>query len=353
MLKEPELSLSVTSIDLEVLEPRLKELVSHYRNALRFVARLPRIGRHRTRIFRVRGEKKRKAGPLPSRNRMVRLRLHILRFLSGRRIGRRWVVRQFVSLFVEAHIRTRLERIIKILSIEGISLNDDSDEQTKKIAFYVKRLKEIRESLIDWGRLYGLLTKAPLVSMFLPLAIAIVLRLWGIDFSGTKGLLESAAKLGAWLFLLTLLKLVAGVGLYLYMFFSAAMVGFGFRCKRAIFAGGEIPKDPFERDHLVAEIEKWDRVPETNIYQAENSLFHALRIQKPKEFPLDLVATFVPYYSLIVAVLFAVQLVLNLKHGAGLSISTVFPVALFGFLAAKFFVSGWLQYRDRAKSGNL
>jgi hypothetical protein len=52
-------------------------------------------------------------------------------------------------------------------------------------------------------------------------------------------------------------------------------------------------------------------------------------------------------------VLFGVQLVLNIKRGAGLSISTVFPVVAFGFLATKSFVSGWLQYRDRVKSRDL
>jgi hypothetical protein len=325
----------IPPLDLVVIESRLGELIDNYRNALRIVSRLPRIGRLETSISRTfKGQKP----------------------ISSSRLRHRWVIRPFVRLFVEVHIRAKIEGIIRVLNVEGMSLADDSDDRAKKIKLWIKRLHEFRRMLLGWGSLYGVLTKAPLISTLLPLLGAVLLQLSGVDFSGASAFGTSVTKLaqsGGWAFVLGLLKVMAVIILYLYMLFSAVVVGFGFRCKRAIFNRGETVPDLFERNPFVREIENWSEIPTTNIYQTENRLFETLQVPKPTEFPLDLVATFVPYFSFVFALVISVDLLKTWKGGSTLSIWETLAGAAFWFLVVNFFTSGLANFRERVRSKNI
>ena len=319
--------LLVPVIDMAQLERQLTELVDCYRTALRVVSRLPRFGRVKTTVITRRNQL---SGP------------------EQRSRGRQRVARAFVQLFVESHIRARIEVIIDILSIETISLGE-GDEKTKKFELWVKNLKELRDKLLGWGRYYGLLTRAPVISALLPFLGAVLLQLVRIDISGTTAFGSSVMKLmqsNGWSSLFAVAKLTAVVLLYLYMLFAAVVVGFGFRGKRAIFNAGKTLHDLFMIPSI-REDELWDGMPQKNIYSAENRVFDTLGVTKAHEFPLDLVVTIVPYFLLGFASIMVFGLVQQLRAGLVPSLGRVL-VSLFSCgVVVIFFYSVVAYYKER------
>ena len=314
----------VPAINMVQLEQRLEKLVGDYRNALRIVARLPRIGRLKTTTTP-----------------------------SGR-VRRRWVIRPFVGIFVESHIRSKLDAIAAVLSIEATELVDDSNEDSKKLKSWIKQLRALSKMLRGWKGSFTLLTKAPLLAALLPLFGAILGQLVGIDISGAAAFGSSITKLGQSAgsdSILTFLKFLAVLLLYSYILFSAVVVGFGFRGKRAIFSGGKTEPDFFNRDmfHHDKRVDEWQQIPKTNIYHVENDLFEVLRIKKPTEFPLDIVASFTPYFVLVVAIIFAARLVITLRTGQLPSIWQFLSLLVFLFLLFNYVYSSVSYYRDRIR----
>lgn len=314
----------VPAINIFQLEQCLEKLIGDYRNALRVVARLPRIGR-----------------------------LHTTSSLSKRK-SRRWVIRPFVGIFVESHIRSKVDAIVAILSIEATALTEDSNEDIRKLKSWIKQLKGLSKMLHGWKGSFTLLTRAPLLAALLPLFGAILAQLVGINISSPVAIGSSVAKLGqsaGWAAIVTLLKLLAVLLLYAYVVFSAVVVGFGFRGKRAIFSGGKTEPDFFSRDIFNKDkrVEDWQQIPKTNIYHDENDLFEVLLIKKPTEFPLDIVASFTPYVVLAFAVIITAGLVMTLRSGQLPSIWQFLTLLVFLFLLFNYVYSSVSYYRDRAR----
>ena len=337
-MSEPDPSSSrsflIQSIDMDELESRLATLLTNYRDALVIVARLPRMGRWPTRTSQKSSEQQ----PNP----------------SGKQ-RHRFVIRAFVRLFVELHIRRKLSTIARVLSIEAVAL-PDSHEHGEKLKAYTKRLEDFRSLLMGWGRLSGFLTKAPLLSALLPLVTAVILKLSGVDFSDASALGASVverSQSGGWTFLLRFLTFIGIAVLYAYLFLAPFVVGFGFRCKRAIFSGGKTVKDIFEWSPIGPEEEIWQRLPTTNIYQTENMLFKTLRVSKPGEFPLDLFATITPYFSLVAAILISVHSLTLLKYGIAPPKLEIVLAGVIWLGVAFLFFSGVKNYRARVRTNNL
>lgn len=250
-------SVLVPAVDLSQLEERLSKLVDAYRGALRAVSRLPRFGKLKTVIVEISAS----GAPQPPQEQ------------------KRRVVRAFVQLFVEAHIRVKIDALIELLQVEAISLK--GTDETKKIEVWIKRLRDTKKILLGWGRYYRLLTKIPLLSVLLPLLGAFLLQT--VRGVGWRELLSPS----------TLILLF-----YIYVLVAPIVIRYGFRCKRAIFCGGKTvpvrlvwPSRP--------ETELWKDFPKIDIYDAENELFEALRKRKSREFPLDLVFSVIPYVALV------------------------------------------------------
>lgn len=318
----------VFTIKLSEVEESLPTLIESYRDALRIASRLPKIGWHRTRVYRG---------------------LKDIQSSSGR-VRHRLVIRSFVLLFVEAHIRGKIANIVRLLEIEMISLSENEDGPRKKIGSWTKQLNKLRKMLPGWGRWYGLLTRAPLTSTVVPLIGAVLLPLSGVDFSGPEPFASSVTRLvqfGGLPTIVGLLKVVAVILLYVYVLFATVVVGFGFRCKRAIFDSGETAADLFEKNTFINEVEKWEGMPETSIYQKENSLFEALRFKKPAEFPLDLVVTFKPYFCLVFAIGFSVEFVQAVASWRWPSVGHIFLFLAFWYLVINQSYSAISHYRDR------
>ena len=316
-------------IDAAQLEPQLTELVGCYRAALRVVSRLPKFGRVKATVITKREQPN-------GAERRVR--------------ERRRVARPFVRLFVEAHIRARIEVIIDVLSIETISVGE-GDAETKKFELWIKNLNELRDKLRGWGRYYGLLTKAPIISALLPFIGAVVLQLVRIDISGTTAFGSSVMKLmqaNGWSSLFAIAKLAAVMLLYLYMLFAAVVVGFGFRGKRAIFNAGETMHDLFMIPSI-KETEQWDGMPRRNIYHTENELFKSLGVTKAREFPLDLVVTVVPYFLLGFASIMVFGIVQQLRAGVLPSLGKLLLSLFSCGVVAIFLYSVVAYYKERRK----
>ena len=320
----PEISPFVPVINMTELELRLGSLMANYRDALRIVTRLPRIGRLETTLS------------------------------NSQRQRRRWVIRPFVRIFVESHIRSKVNAIVAVLRIEASPLIDDANDDSKKIESWTRQLRELSKMLRGWAGSFGLLTRAPLMAAFLPLFGAVLTQLVGINISGWDAFVSSVAKLGqsaSRASIVAFLELLALLLLYVYILFSAVVVGFGFRCKRAIFSGGKTEPDLFRRDIFTTDqrVEIWRQIPETNIYHAENEVFETLRIKKPIEFPLDIVASVTPYFVLVVAIVIAAWLLLTLRTGHLPSFSQFLILLVFLFLVVSYIYSGVSYYRDRIK----
>lgn len=318
---------SITSpINMAQLEPKLDDLLSQYRNALMIIARQPRIGRWRT-TTRASG-------------------------LERGRDRRRWVIRPFARVFVESHIRSRINVIVRILKVELIRLTDNDD--AKRLQTWTKRMSDVKRMLPGWTGFYGLLAKAPVIPILFPILGAAISRLLGVDFSGAGEFTTSTMKLaqsGNWQTIFRALLVLAMLLVYVYMLFSAIVVGIGFRFKRAIFAGGSTFPDVLDRlvFDRVWRVEKWKDLPETNIYHVENEVFDAFRVPKPREFPLDLVASTRPYLVFAITIFVTV----GLKTAGSISWQQVVFMLALWFASFSYCYSGIVSYRERVKNGEL
>src|ERR1043165_3483303 len=277
------------------LEQELTALVEAYKNALRFTSRLAWCEKipvvEETNSERPDRPKESKA-------------------------GHRLIVRPFVRLFVESHIRKTIDLLLNPLRIEAISL-DEANPDAKRFAVWTKQLKETRESLRTWGSAHSLLTRAPFVSLLLPFIPPILLSLSGFDVSGPDKIVESFIalyqRLGS--SIVSGLTMVATLVFFLYSILVPAVVRFGFRCKRAIFAAGTTDDYHLFGKSVINKVEKWENFPSANIYHLERAVFEALEMRKPDEFPLDLVLTPVPYIAFALACLITFLVVNDLRVG--------------------------------------
>lgn len=278
-------------VDLDTLEPHLETLMKSYRDSLRFVEGLPRLGRVRVEY------PDEKQTPGANRHWMVRA---VSRASNPRR---RWVARPLVRLFVEAHIRTRLEVIIRLLRLEASAAirDPESNPRAKRLKSLIAPLDELQKALFSWKQRGALFARIPILPVLIALATPFLAHYTGINFSGARGLAESTierARSGGLARSIVLAAIVLGD---LYVIFAPSMTSLGFRIKRAILAGGTTVWRLFD----VPERITWVSFPTTNTYQVENRVFDVIGVPKPREFPLDFVMGFLPFYVLVATVLFS------------------------------------------------
>jgi hypothetical protein len=278
-------------IDLDALETHLETLMRSYRDALRFVEGLPRLGRVRVEY------PDEKQAPGAKRHWIVRT---VYRVSNPRH---RWVARFLVRLFVEAHIRTRLEVIVRLLRIEAsAALRDpESNARAKTLKSLIAPLDELQRALFSWKQRGALFARIPILPVLIALATPFLAQYTGINFSGARSLAESTierARSGGLVHSIVLAAIVLGD---LYVILAPSMTSLGFRIKRAILAGGTTVWRLFDAPERI----RWVTFPTTNTYQRENQVFDVIGVPKPREFPLDFVMGFLPFYVLVATVLFS------------------------------------------------
>lgn len=289
-------------IDLDTLEPHLETLMKSYRDSLRFVEGLPRLGRVQVEY--------------PDEKAIERkwIARAIYRVTNP---SRRWVARPLVRLFVEAHIRTRLEVIIRLLRIEAsASIKDpESNARSKKLKSVIAPLDELQKALFSWKQRGALFARIPILPVLIALATPFLARYTGINFSGARSIAESTierAQSGGLTRSIVLAAILLGE---LYMIFAPSVTSLGFRIKRAILAGGATAWRLFD----VPEQIRWVTFPTTNTYQIENQVFDVIAVPKPREFPLDFVMGFLPFYVLVATVLFSAAAISQVFGGERLT----------------------------------
>jgi hypothetical protein len=290
-------------VDLDVLETHLETLMKCYRDSLRFVEVLPGFGRVRVEY---------PDDKSPKRKGIAQALYRVTN------PGHRFVVRSLVRLFVEAHIRTRLETLVRLLRIEAsASIKDsESNARAKKLKALIAPLDDLQKALFSWKQRGALFARFPLLPVLIALATPFLAGYTGINFSGAKSIGESImtkAQSGGLTRSLAVAAILLGE---LYMLLAPALTSLGFRIKRAILAGGKSVWRLFdEPEHI-----RWVSFPTTNAYQIENKVFEVIAVPKPKEFPLDFVMGFLPFYVLIIAVLFSAGFISQLVGGERLTL---------------------------------
>jgi hypothetical protein len=243
-------------------------LLTGYRDALRFIDELPLLGR------------------VPTARSQGRDR-HV------------WASRLLTRIYVQTHIRKQLIAIIRRLEVEELTV--ETDEATKRASDIASRLRGYVDRLFAWGRLKDLVTRLPIVSAAFPVVVGAITGVaLGLESA------ESLANIRPAVSILLLLLLIT------YLYIVVPSLSLGFRVKRAIFAGGEEPEDPFTL-HRPAVV--WKGFPGTNLYQKEDELFAALGARKRREVPLDLLLHYLPYFLTGYVAFTGVSIVFRIADG--------------------------------------
>lgn len=255
-------------VRLDDVESAVAELLRRYKRALKFAADMPFLGRS---------------------------------LVSGAGSRWRWGSRLFTRLYVETHVRKRLQAIRACLRVELLGTTAPDDRA--RIEALDAELARAVEPLLRWRKLAGLVARLPAVSAALPIVSAVTVLLpVGADVSVRE--------------VLVALLWLAGTAIVLWIVVVWPSVRLGFRVKRAVFAGGrdmarplsftpsslrwegfaagKVYEDPgklwFDLLHEVRGTKTKPRTsfPADDVYEAENAVFRALGRRKPAEVPVDM-----------------------------------------------------------------
>ncbi len=278
------------------IEASVQSLLAGYRAALKFAWRFPALGRCK---------------------------------MGGKDLSRwhrtRWVSGFFVRLYLEIHVRGKLQEIIECLSMEFLALTDE-DPRAQELRSIKVRLEGQLGEFKSWAWAKSLLGKVPGYSMALSILIATrdaLLEGQRIDPSPGDLFRAGLALLGVWV-------LVAWPSMKL-----------GFEPKRGILGGGDdkshkwshrtgevawlgFPRMKYQASEppwaaFLARMKQWsmepdpgqeiDRFPCTNVYALEDAVFESLGQTKRRELPLDMLLGFWPYSFLVIVVMLCVGMI--------------------------------------------
>ena len=145
------------------LDSKLQRLLDGYREALRMVESLPLVGLWPTSVVPM------DAGDATGRW----LRSFWGGVPTSELTSRKLVIRPFVRLWAETHIRRNLYTIVRLLGIRALAIRET--DELKRSRSLESELSERVEKLFHWGRLRKALTKV----MLLPTTLAPVAALFG------------------------------------------------------------------------------------------------------------------------------------------------------------------------------
>jgi hypothetical protein len=254
-------------VGLDEVESALRELLRLYTIALQFAVDMPLLGRSRT------------AGLFVAPHSEA----------VERRFSR-WGSRPFTRVYVETHVRKHLRAIRDCLRLERLARHEKAEKE--RIAALEEELEENLKPLFRWRRAVGLLARLPpLAAIALPILSAASL-VPVVSVSPT---------------FFVVIALIIALGFWILVVWPS--IRLGFRVKRLIFTGGVDSEHPLWAHPGIAiwtgfaaqafyndEGESRPKpFPKINVYEAENSVYRALRRRKPTEVPLDLVFAPIPY----------------------------------------------------------
>jgi hypothetical protein len=172
---------------------------------------------------------------------------------------RSFVLRPVVSVYVNTHINKSASKLSGTLTRERLSRETagESATSTRSLDSSIATLERLKSVTTSWAVLLVLLKFVPVLGLIFSMGIVTV------SFT-----LNDAPELMG-----QLIALVPGVVLLIH----PAAVQFGFRWKRALFAGGGVGDSVAEYG-----------LPHSNTYAIEQQVYHRLKLKRSTEFPVDL-----------------------------------------------------------------
>ena len=170
---------------------------------------------------------------------------------------RSFMLRQVISFYVSTHINNSATKLSRALIFERLNNIQTSDPQAESLERSIAIVEGLKTITTGWVVLLVILRFVPLVGLLFSMGIVTV------SFT-----LDNAPELGRQLrvFLALVIFVVHPI-----------VVQFGFRWKRALFAGGggDGSDDPAG-------------LPRTNVYEIEQQVYERLGVKRASEFPVDL-----------------------------------------------------------------
>jgi hypothetical protein len=276
ILRTSSAAVVASEVPLAEVERALVELLGCYKGALKFAVDMPVFGRCA---------------------------------VSGARFRWRWGARFYTRLYVETHVRKHLQAIRSRLRLELLGTTEPKDRD-QVMALEADLAGQV-EPLLGWRRILGVITRLPPVAAVLPLLSAVAASTVSGEIS--------------WKSFWHAVVVLVATAVVVWVLVVWPSIRLGFRIKRAIFCGGRDLSHPFynvpgelqwngfaaakvydDPGKLWVDLfrELTDRkqqqtprqaFPTSNVYQAENDLYHALGRRKPGEVPIDMLLGFTPY----------------------------------------------------------
>jgi hypothetical protein len=287
--REEAVSTIVESPHLDLLDQKMGILLAGYRDSLKFVDLLPVVGLIRASMEPMNSSEASSkwlrpfwGGGMPGET----------TFRQGHQVTKP-VVRPFVRLHVETHIRRQLLAITRRLRYEGLTLQE-SDPRLKRFDFIQSRLGESVEALFGWSGMRRVLIKIPLLPI-LGAGTIFFASLRGLEEPSTEALRKSLLQQvnthswGALLHQAIGIALIVCATFYVLYLLIVPIVAQGFNAKKALFARGGLSSP--ENNPLGRELYRvvWKNFPPCNIYRAEDEVFDVLGVEKRPELQADVI----------------------------------------------------------------
>jgi hypothetical protein len=171
-------------------------------------------------------------------------------------------LRPVLSLYTETHIHTSVSKLSGVLTRERLKANQGDGPETESLERSIARLERLKTTTTGWVTLMIVLRFVPLFGLLFSMGIVTV----SFTLNDAPGLI---------------LQLIAILPLTVLLIHPLA-VQFGFRWKRALFAGGG--NASIEVDSVEVQV----GLPTANTYDLEQRTYKKMGLKRSGELPVDL-----------------------------------------------------------------
>ena len=252
-----------------------------------------------------------------------------LPFLLMRKWWRSFVLRPVVSLYAETHIHASASKLSSMLTRERLKSSHSDGPRVAELERSIATLERLKTATTGWVALMIVVRFVPLIGLLFSMGLVTV------NFT-----LRDAPDL--------ILQLTGFLPLTVLLLHPIA-VQFGFRWKRALFAGGGMASANGERS------EGSHGLPETNTYEIERRTFGRLGVKRAAELPVDLLMAPGFYFLLepLIGFAFGTFSFTDETDGTAEVIAgTTLAIMFFVFFTMSAIRLG-LRYKLRRNSGNF
>jgi len=246
-----------------------------------------------------------------------------------------------IIYLVNSHVQTRLAKVIAVLQLHKMQDAPLDREKAKALEMVVEFLKEYRSSIpagLRLGAVIGVITSVTSVSGVLATVLIFLRNPITQAFFWNHTALSILILIMIYLFLIEVI--------YFCFILSA------FYWKRTLFVGSA-----YERiDSCTGKTKtiQWDSLPTIKVYEVENNVFRLLGVQKPREFPLDLVFNVYWHLPLGLALTYLLAGIYSLRLGDTSSFAaSLLLVMVLLVLTIWILTNAVREYHRRVRTGQI